>query len=255
MVGHTYPPLPFLDPDNEEMEFPPLSQAWGQGTPAPGLLAMGGDLSLKRLQHAYRQGIFPWFGKNEPIMWWSTDPRMVLYPQDFKISHSLKKTLRHFLKADGCEIRIDCGFKNVISACSEVSRKNQDGTWIIPEMIDAYVRLHEAGMVHSFETWVNNKLVGGLYGISIGGIFYGESMFSYQSDASKLALCGLVAFARFYYIELIDCQQKTAHLTSLGGRTVSRERFIEQMRQAQKIAPPNWEHRTVTQSMWETLLR
>lgn len=249
-----HPPLAFIDPHVSELTFPLLSQAWDKDSDAPGLLAIGGDLSPERLKLAYKQGIFPWFGDDDPIMWWSPDPRMVLYPRQFKFYRSLSKTLRSFLKTPGCEICIDCDFAQVIDACSAIERKGEGGTWIVPAMRDAYKTLHQQDVAHSFETWANGELIGGLYGISIGGMFYGESMFSRQSNASKLALCGLVAFARYYGIALIDCQQKTAHLTSLGGYTIARDLFVKQMQCAQQKQPPNWQEHRLSAKVWATLL-
>lgn len=242
-----------IDPYKYPMAFPPLEYAWGQDSPAPGLLARGGDLSIERLVLAYSQGIFPWFSEGEPILWWSLDPRLVLYPQEFKFSRSLKKTLKAFLSVPGCEIKVDTHFEQVIKNCALSERNGQDGTWISPQIIKAYTQLHEQGFAHSFETWVNGELVGGLYGVNLGGMFYGESMFFKQKDASKLALCGLMAFARAAGIKLIDCQQETAHLKSLGARSISRSLFADEMKQAIQKDVPFWVVGTLPNTYWKKL--
>src|SRR5688572_19590849 len=181
-----------------------------------GLLGVGGDLEPERVLLAYRSGVFPWYSEGQPILWWSPDPRMVLFTDEFKVSRSLRKTLRHFNLDSRCEIRIDSAFRRVITACASTPRDGQAGTWILPEMIDAYCDWHAEGAVHSFETWIDGQLVGGLYGINLGRMFYGESMFSHRADASKIATAALVAFCRTHGVALIDCQQRTRHLASLG---------------------------------------
>jgi len=231
------PPLPWLD---ESDLFPSIDHAWGPGTDAPGLLAAGGDLSAKRLLEAYRLGIFPWFSQDQPILWWSTDPRMVLKPSHFKLHRSLKKSLQSSIQTPGCEIKIDHDFLNVIRSCSSSKRSGQRGTWITPEMIQAYFTLHLQGHAHSVETWINGEMVGGLYCVSIGHAVFGESMFSRVSNASKIALSALVCFAKANHIELIDCQQKTEHLTSLGGAPIAREEFLKSISKAQLLPSPEW---------------
>src|SRR6188768_947229 len=206
--------IPWLDP---ESPFPPLETALARPN---GLLAVGGDLSPSRLIDAYRRGIFPWFNEGEPILWWSPDPRMVLFPQELKISRSLRKTL----KRGNYEIRADSAFKQVMEACA-APRGEHTGTWIHAEMIAAYGRLHEIGMAHSMETWIEGELVGGLYGVGQGKMFFGESMFSRVSDASKIAFVHLVAQLQRCGFEMIDCQMKTEHLASLGAREISRNEF------------------------------
>ena len=242
-----------IDSDQRPMVFPPSQYAWGQDTPAPGLLARGGDLSVQRLKLAYEEGIFPWFSEGEPILWWSLDPRMVLYPKEFKLSHSLRKTLKNGLRDNSFEIRVNTAFSKVVDLCAVTPRKGQKGTWITSEIVQAYTRLHEQNMAYSFETWSEGELVGGLYGVSLGGMFYGESMFSVRKDASKLALCGLIAFALYHHIELIDCQQETAHLKSLGALTIPRCRFVIEMKQAQKKSPPLWISGRLSDVCWKTL--
>jgi leucyl/phenylalanyl-tRNA--protein transferase len=230
--------LPWLRGDDP---FPPTSQALGPETEAPGLLAAGGDLSLHRLADAYRHGIFPWYGEGQPLMWWSTDPRMVLPVAEFKLSRSLRKTLQRFLRTPGCEFRFDGDTPAVIAACAGTPREGQSGTWIVPEMAQAYARLHRAGIVHSVETWVGGQLAGGLYGVNLGRMFYGESMFAHRTDASKLALAALIAFCRAHGIELIDCQQETEHLASLGARPIPRAEFERHLaRTVGQPPPPRW---------------
>jgi leucyl/phenylalanyl-tRNA--protein transferase len=197
--------------------FPPVERALQQPN---GLLAAGGDLSPARMLDAYRHGIFPWYSAEDPILWWSPDPRMVLFPDEFKVSHSLKKTLHrgHY------EVRCDSAFELVMRACAS-PRDGQNGTWIQEEIIDAYVRLHQMGIAHSVETWIDGELVGGLYGVALGRMFYGESMFSRRSDASKIALAHLVAQLKRWRYGMIDCQMNTQHLASLGAREIPRKEF------------------------------
>ncbi len=187
-----------------------------------GLLAVGGDLSIKRLLLAYSNGIFPWYSEDDPIMWWSPDPRMVLFPEKLKIS----KSLRQILKSKNYEVRFDSNFEDVIENCSKTMRKGQDGTWITEEMKDAYIRLHESGYAHSAETYINGKLAGGLYGVSLGRAFFGESMFYKKSDASKIAFCFLVERVKEWDFHFIDTQVETQHLKSLGAINVSRKEFL-----------------------------
>jgi leucyl/phenylalanyl-tRNA--protein transferase len=242
------PPLAWLAPGDE---FPPVTQSWGSNSPAPGLLAAGGVLDVKTLCRAYSHGIFPWFSEGQPILWWSPDPRMVLQVEAFRLHPSFKKTLRKFRKTDGCEIRIDTAFEQVISACALSPRSGQSGTWIVPDMIAAYGALHRAGYAHSVETWIDGHLVGGLYFVALRNSVFGESMFSKASEASKIALAALVCFCRHHGIWQIDCQQNTPHLASLGAREVSRATFIEQMSEGQKRRPPAWKFETL---YWDELL-
>ncbi len=216
--------LPILGIDSP---FPSADQAWGDNDPIPGLLCAGADLSVERLVSAYSQGIFPWYSEGEPILWWSPDPRMVLKVADFKRNRSLKQAIKR-LQNDPCsETRMDTVFPEVIAHCAHSIRAGQDGTWILPAMQAAYIRLFEAGYAHSIETWVDGTLVGGLYFTMIGNAVFGESMFSLQTDASKIALSALVDFCRSRGIEWIDCQQQTAHLASLGARPIPRQAFLD----------------------------
>lgn len=206
--------IPWLRADEP---FPPIERALKRPS---GLLAAGADLSPGRLLDAYRKGIFPWSGEGEPILWWSPDPRMVLFPDELKVSRSLSKTLRN----GRFEVRFDTAFRPVMRACGE-PREGQAGTWITAEMIEAYCTLHETGWAHSVETWLDGELAGGLYGIAIGRMFYGESMFARGRDASKVALVHLVRRLRAHGFGLIDCQMATGHLASLGAREIPRSRF------------------------------
>lgn len=205
--------------------FPSTHRALGPDTDAPGLLAAGGELTIDRLRAAYRHGIFPWFGPGQPVLWWSPAPRMVLPVKHFKVSRSLRKTIAKFRRTPGTAILVDHAFEEVIQTCASKPREGQDGTWIVPPIQQAYAQWHAAGEVHSFETWVDGELVGGLYGVNVGRMFFGESMFAHRTDASKLALAALVCFCRANGIEVIDCQQQTEHLASLGAEPWPRERF------------------------------
>lgn len=216
-------------------EFPEIETACVEPN---GLLAVGGDLSVDRLLSAYRLGIFPWYNEDQPILWWSPNPRAVLFPQNIKISRSLAKTLRN----KKYQVTFDRCFGEVIQACAE-PRPDQDGTWIIPEMTDAYRLLHEMGIAHSIETWYEGNLVGGLYGVSVGRIFFGESMFSRQRDASKVALARLCEQLDRWGFPLIDCQLESDHLLSLGAELIPRETFREYLDEYCAIDGPkgNWD--------------
>jgi leucyl/phenylalanyl-tRNA---protein transferase len=211
---------------DDDTPLPPAQRALGFGSDAPGLLAAGGRLTPERLQEAYSQGIFPWYGPGQPVLWWSPDPRMVLPVAEFRLSHSLKKTLRRFLRTPGCELRFDSAFEAVIHACASAPRDGQDGTWIVLALAQAYTDWHHQGAVHSVETWVDGELVGGLYFVCLGRMVFGESMFARRTDASKLALAALVAACRARGVPLIDCQQNTGHLASLGAREWPRSDFL-----------------------------
>lgn len=201
--------------------FPPVESAMREPN---GLLAMGGDLSVERLLDAYQHGIFPWFNPGEPILWWSPDPRMVLEPDQIRVTRSLAKRMRN----GGFELRVDTVFPEVMQGCA-APRGEANGTWISPEMIEAYTRLHEAGYAHSIETWHHGELVGGLYGVAVGRMFYGESMFSRMADASKIALVHLAQQLQQWEFGLIDCQMETSHLASLGAHTLPRTAFTARL--------------------------
>jgi len=219
--------IPWL---NARDAFPPLTKALAEPN---GLLAAGGDLSTDRLIDAYRHGIFPWFSDGEPVLWWSPDPRMVLVPAEFKISRSLRKRL----KQDGHEVRVDSSFERVMRACA-APRDGQAGTWITDDMIAAYVEMHRHGLAHSVETWIGGELMGGLYGVSLGRMFYGESMFTRATDASKIALAHLASQLHRWEFGLIDCQMATGHLASLGARAISRAAFVRRLVELVNLEPP-----------------
>lgn len=206
----------------------------------PGLLAFSDDINAERLMEAYSQGMFPWYSEGEPVMWWSTDPRMVLETKAFKVSRSFKKTLRHFFIDLSFEIKIDHSFREVMQTCASIRRPDQDGTWITEEIIQAYVDLHHQGHAHSIEVWHHERMVGGLYCVNIGTMVYGESMFAHETNASKLALWCLCTWCRSVGIEKIDCQQVTRHLESLGASPIPRDAFLDWV-DAQILLPePNW---------------
>lgn len=229
--------LPWLERDTP---FPPVEQAWGQQSEAPGLLAAGADLSIDRLLEAYGHGIFPWYSPGQPILWWSTDPRMVLKVQDFRIRDSFAKVLRKFAASSDCEIRIDSAFGTVIQHCADTLRSGQAGTWIVEDMQLAYTALHAAGYAHSVETWKSGQLVGGLYCVAIGRAVFGESMFSHVTDASKIALAALVALCHHEGASWIDCQQNTRHLASMGAREMPRHAFAQSVQQGTAKPAMQW---------------
>ncbi len=220
--------------------FPPVDAALKD---PHGLLAAGGDLSPERLVAAYRRGIFPWYSRGEPILWWSPDPRMVLLPAELRISKSFARVLRN----RPYEVRLDTAFAQVMAACASAPRHGQNGTWITAEMQAAYRRLFELGYAHSVETWVDGELAGGLYGVALGRAFYGESMFSRRPDASKIALAHLCVHLQRRGFGIIDCQMETAHLRSLGARPIPRRDFIARLeRFAREGDPPgHWAEHAV----------
>ncbi|MBO4751789.1 MAG: leucyl/phenylalanyl-tRNA--protein transferase [Bacteroidales bacterium] len=214
--------------NDDDYLFPDPSNAEGQDSMYPGLLAIGGDLSPGRLMAAYRRGIFPWFDEGEPILWWSLDPRMILLLDQFRYSKSLRRTV----ESGRFEVRVDTCFEQVIRSCAAVSREGQNGTWITEDMIEAYLRLHQMGVAHSFESFLDGTLVGGLYGVSLGRFFSGESMFHTVRDASKVAFVKLVEYSRMHGFYFIDAQQPTAHLASLGAKEMPRGEFLEHLQKA-----------------------
>ena len=223
---------------DDSTPLPPPAAALGDDTELPGLVAAGGRVTTRRLDEAYRQGIFPWYSEGQPVLWWSPDPRMVLHTAEFHLSHTLKKTLRRFLRTPDCAIRFDSAFERVIAACAGTPREGQDGTWIVPAMQRAYAAWHRAGRVHSVETWVDGELVGGLYFVSIGRMCFGESMFAHRTDASKIALAAFVAAARARGVAMIDCQQNTGHLARFGAREIARRDFLRHVAEASGAAEP-----------------
>jgi len=218
--------IPWLDSGDP---FPEVERALAEPN---GLLAAGADLSLPRLLEAYRNGIFPWFSHDQPILWWSPDPRMVLFPAELKVSRSLARTLRNAR----FEVRADTAFDAVVEGCRQ-PRRGESGTWITEEMAEAYGTLHRAGFAHSVETWLDDKLVGGLYGVALGRAFFGESMFARVSDASKVALVALARQLQHWGFGVIDCQMNTAHLASLGAREIPRAEFTRRLRELVHYAP------------------
>lgn len=203
---------------NNQLIFPHPSQASNEG-----VLAVGGDLSIERLILAYKSGIFPWYNEGEPIIWWSPNPRFVLFPENLKVSKSMRQVLRR----QTFQITYDTNFRGVIEACQKMPRRDQDGTWITDTMLEAYVSLHEAGFAHSVEAWQDGQLVGGLYGVSLGKCFFGESMFASVSNASKAAFIDMTQKLQEKGFVCIDCQQETQHLRSLGAASIAREEFLK----------------------------
>jgi leucyl/phenylalanyl-tRNA--protein transferase len=208
---------------SDEIAFPTPNLASDEG-----LLAVGGDLCQNRLLLAYSMGIFPWYSQGEPILWWSPNPRLVLYPDELRVSKSLQKTIKKNL----FQITLDTAFEQVIAECAKIRRKNNEGTWIVPDMIGAYCQLHSSGYAHSVEAWQDGALVGGLYGVSLGKCFFGESMFTYATNASKVAFVALVDHLASLSFDLIDCQVTTEHLVSFGAREIPREQFLKQLQKS-----------------------
>ncbi len=240
---------------DDDTPLPPATSALGPESDAPGLVAAGGRVTPRRLSEAYLQGIFPWYGAGQPVLWWSPDPRMVLPVAEFKLSRSLRKTVQRFRRTPGCELRFDSAFERVMAACARTPRPGQDGTWIMPAMVDAYSAWHRAGFVHSAEIWIDGELVGGLYFVAIGRMCFGESMFALRTDASKIALAAFVAACRVRGVALIDCQQNTRHLASFGAREISRADFLAHVETAvaatDSADPIDW---TYDDSAWDRLI-
>lgn len=248
-VQRSSPSLPWVSAGED---FPPPDTAWGRDDPAPGLLAAGETLDVATLTRAYAKGIFPWFSEGQPVLWWSPDPRMVLATRNFRLHRSLRKTLLHFIDQEACEIRFDSAFEHVIQACADKPRAGQSGTWIVDDVVQAYLGLHCAGHAHSVEVWVQGELVGGLYCVNLGQMVFGESMFAHQTDASKIALAALVAFCRAQGIRLIDCQQETRHLASLGAAPISRLEFAAHLAETVAGSAPVWRFDPLH---WQQILR
>lgn len=240
--------LAWLEPGDP---FPDVAAAWPDGSDAPGLLAAGGRLDVPTLLSAYSAAIFPWFSSGQPVLWWSPDPRMVLQVNQFRLHRSLKKRIKTFTANDACEVRIDSDFDAVIRACAHSARRQQNGTWILPDMVVAYEALHRQGHAHSVETWINGELVGGLYCVALGQAVFGESMFSLHTDASKIALAALVGFCRQHAIQWIDCQQNTRHLASLGASEMERTLLQQYVREGMQKASPVWKFDTL---YWQHIL-
>ena len=210
---------------SDKISFPPPYLASKEG-----LLAVGGDLSQKRLLLAYRTGIFPWFSDDEPILWWSPDPRLVLYPEEIRVS----KTLKKIIKKNMFHVTMDSAFVKVINQCAKIRLQNNQGTWIVKEMIDAYCKLHESGFAHSVEAWYQGELAGGLYGVSLGKCFFGESMFTRVNNASNVALVKLVEYLNALSFDMIDCQLTTEHFLRFGAKEIPRVSFLKQLKESLK---------------------
>ena len=237
-----HPPLQWLEADTP---FPAVATAWGADTGAPGLLAAGGGLAVERLTSAYAQGIFPWFSQGQPVLWWSPTPRMVLQTGQFKMHRSLAKTLQRHHLNPSFSLCFDRAFDQVIEHCAHSPRKHQNGTWIVPSMVQAYQALHRAGHAHSAEVWFDGQLVAGLYFVCLGKAVFGESMFTLISDGSKMALALLVSVALEHGVLAIDCQQNTRHLASLGAHEMSRDTFMTGVRQAMDRPGIDWAQQTL----------
>lgn len=205
---------------SDKTSFPPPHLATKEG-----LLAIGGDLSQERLLLAYRMGIFPWYSEGEPILWWSPDPRLILYPDEFKVP----KTLKKIIKKNMFQVTMDTAFDQVVDTCAQIRIEKNEGTWIVREMIEAYCQLHKSGLAHSVEAWHQGQLAGGLYGVSLGKCFFGESMFTRISNASNVAFINLVAFLKMLAFDMIDCQISTEHLKRFGAREIPRAVFLKQL--------------------------
>lgn len=214
---------------SDRIAFPPQNLAEENG-----LLAIGGDLSVERLIASYKMGIFPWYSEGDPILWWTPDPRLVLFPEELHTSKSLNKLIRK----KKFNVTVDHDFENVIQSCADVHKEKDSDTWIVSEMVEAYLRLHHEGYAHSVETWLDDKLVGGVYGVSIGKCFFGESMFTRENNASKVAFTYLVKLLQAKSFELIDCQMTTDHLLSLGAREIRRNEFVKRLKRALKNTEP-----------------
>lgn len=238
------PLLPWLEPGDA---FP--DAVWGPGTPAPGLVAAGGALDVDSLQRAYSLGIFPWFNKDQPILWWSPAPRMVLHMANFRLHRSLRQHLRKFVANPAGMVRINTAFEAVIRRCAQTPRNGQSGTWIVPDMVTAYTQLHRQGFAHSVEVWIDGVLAAGLYCVALGRAVFGESMFTEQTNGSKVALAALVALCRAQGVVLVDCQQQTRHMASLGAAPIERAAFVHHLRTATvqpalrwEFSPLYWQH-------------
>jgi leucyl/phenylalanyl-tRNA--protein transferase len=238
---HYNPVITWLAPGES---FPPVERAMHEPN---GLLAAGGELTAERLVDAYMRGIFPWYSDDQPVLWWSPDPRFVLYVNELKVSRSLRKTI----KRGGFELKVDSAFAEVIGACAR-SRAGQGGTWITADVAAAYGHLHRLGLAHSIETWWDGELVGGLYGVCIGRMFFGESMFAERTDASKIALVGLVRLLQRHEFPMIDCQQQTQHLARFGARPIPRSRFKLEL--AELVSSRPWHDPWNSNELNETLL-
>jgi leucyl/phenylalanyl-tRNA--protein transferase len=242
------PPLQWLE---AQTPFPCVTTAWGSDTGAPGLLAAGGDLNLNRLVSAYSKGIFPWYSKGQPVLWWSPTPRMVLQTHQFKLHRSLVKTMQRYRSTHALELSFDQSFEQVIQNCAEAPRQKQAGTWIVPAMVQAYQALHQAGFAHSAEVRLDGKLIAGLYFVCLGKAVFGESMFTHVRDGSKIALSALVQVCLRHGIDVIDCQQNTQHLASLGAKEMPRSDFLKRVKHNVLANSPDWSIQTIDWSAFK----
>lgn len=224
---------------------PPVSQAWGPNSAAPGLLAAGSDLSAERLLASYAQGVFPWFSVGQPVLWWSPDPRMTLQTRDFRFHRSLRQSLKRWQLNPQFELSFDRDFSQVIRHCASAPRQGQKGTWILPPMISAYEALHQQGFAHSSEVWLDGQLVAGLYFVALGHAVFGESMFTTFNDGSKMALANLVSVCLQHGVSTIDCQQNTRHLAAMGAREMPREQFIGLVQSGMQRPAIDWARQTL----------
>lgn len=241
-------PIAWVEPGEP---FPDVATACSHDSATPGLLAASGHLDTPTLLRAYSSGVFPWYSEGQPVLWWSPDPRMVLVPEQFRVHRSFRKQLQRFTADPSCEIRINSDFEQVILSCAKAPRIGQRGTWIVPAMQRAYIDMHQRGHAHSVETWVKGELTGGLYCVALGQALFGESMFSRVSGASRIALAALVALCRAHGVGMIDCQQKTQHLSLLGAQEMARADFCQHMAVAQMRKGPDWKFETV---YWDDIL-
>lgn len=244
------PELPWIP---EGQALPPAESAWGPHTPAPGLLAAGKDLSATRLMEAYSHGIFPWFSEGQPVLWWSPDPRMVLIPAEFRMHRSLRQSLQRWRLNPGFELCFDRDFSQVIRRCASSCRQGQQGTWIVPKMIEAYEELHTMGLAHSSEVWLDGQLVAGLYFVNLGGAVFGESMFTTITDGSKMALACLVSVCLHQGVDAIDCQQNTRHLASLGAKEMARSDFLIGLQRASLRPAIDWRDQSMNGSVLQSM--
>jgi leucyl/phenylalanyl-tRNA--protein transferase len=236
------PELPWIV---EGQALPPVSQAWGASSPAPGLLAASNDVTAPRLMQAYAEGVFPWFSVGQPVLWWSPDPRMVLKTRDFRFHRSLQQSLKRCSLTPRFEMCFDRDFSQVIQRCASSPRPGQKGTWIVPHMVTAYEELHSMGLAHSCELRIGGELVAGLYFVALGRAVFGESMFTTVSDGSKMALACLVSVCLQHGVQAIDCQQNTRHLGSLGAREIPRSDFVRGVHEGREQGPIDWAHQSL----------
>ena len=248
MPHRSEPELPWIQ-DGEPL--PQLSQAWGPSSPAPGLLAAGQDLTASRLIEAYGRGIFPWFSPGQPVLWWSPDPRMVLPVRQFRFHRSLRQSLKRHLRHPTFELCFDRDFAQVMKRCAQAPRQGQNGTWIVPEMMAAYQSLHCLGHAHSAEVWIDGQLVAGLYFVALGHAVFGESMFTTITDGSKFALAALVSACLEQGVPMIDCQQNTRHLASMGAHEISRAAFVQNIDAQRQHSDINWADQSL---YWDALM-